>query len=93
VLGNLQRDLDRLEERSSRNLVKLNKNKCQVLHLGRYSLNSSSEDLGVMSDSKLNMSLQCSLSTKKAKSILNCINTNMASRLKKMLVLTSLNTH
>ena len=46
-----------------------------------------------MLDSKLKMSLQCSLATKKAKGILNCINISMARRLKEVLVLTLFNTH
>jgi len=83
----IQRDLDRLEWGSCANLMKFNKAKCKVLHLGRgnpkhkYSLGekwleSSPEE----KDQKLNMSQQYALAAQKANRILGCIPSSMASR-------------
>ena len=67
----VQRDLDSLEKQALRNLMKFHKEKCKVLHLGRnnsmhqYMLRANQlekifaeEDLGVLVDTKLNMSQQ-----------------------------------
>jgi len=89
----IQRDLDRLESWTERNLMKFNKGKCMVLRLGRNNsmhqyrfgadlLQSSSveRDLGVLLDDKLTMSQQCALVAKKANGLLWCIKKSVASR-------------
>ena len=89
----IQRDLDRLKEESNRNLMKLQKDKCKVLHLGRknplhqYKLrtdqlgsNSAGRHLGILVDSKLNINHLCALAAKTASSLLGCINRTIASR-------------
>lgn len=73
----IQGDLDRLEEWIGRNLMKLNKNKNEVLHMGRnnpleqYRLetdrlgsSSAEESLGVLADTKPYISQQCALAAK-----------------------------
>jgi len=85
-----QRVLDRLERWVHANLIKFNKAKCKVLHMGRGNpkrvyrlgrewIESSPEekDLGVLVDEKLNVT---QLIAQNAKCILSCIKINMASR-------------
>jgi len=100
VVDTLQRELDRLESWAERNLMKFNKGKCRILHLGRknpmhqYRLgtdllecSSVERDLGVLLDDRLTMSQQCVLLAKKANRLLGCIKKIMASRSREVLLL------
>jgi len=95
----IQRDLERLDRWVHANLMKLNKTKNMVLHMGRGNLKptyrlggewteSSPEekDLGALVDQQLNMTWQCALTTHKANCILGCIKREVASRARELIL-------
>ncbi|CAM4715861.1 unnamed protein product [Caretta caretta] len=95
----VQNDLAKLEDWDKRNLMRFNKDKCRVLHLGRknpmhryrletdrLSSSSAEKDLGITVDAKLDMSQQCALVAKKANGTLGCISRSIASRSREVII-------
>jgi len=95
----IQWDLDRWKSRAERNLMRLNRSKFRVLHLGRndrmhqYRLGddlkekiSTEKDLGVLVDNRLAVSQQYVVMTKKASGILGCTKRSVASRSRELIL-------
>lgn len=74
----IQRDLEKLEEKTSSNLMMFNRGKCNILNLTRNNpmrtnqlrIILSEKSLGILVNTRLNISQQFTLAGKKANSIL-----------------------
>ncbi|PKU37220.1 pol- hypothetical protein [Limosa lapponica baueri] len=83
----IQRHPNKLEKRAPVNVMRFNKAKCKVLHLGiEPPVSIQEKDFGLLVDEKLNMSQQCALIAQKANRIPGCIKSSMASRLREVIL-------
>jgi len=87
------RDLDRLDKWACVNLMKFNKARCKVQHMGQGNTKNkcrlggewiesspTKKDLGVLASEKLNKTWQCVFKSQKANCILGCIKSSVASK-------------
>ena len=91
-------DLGRLEQWAQVNLMRFNRAKCKVLHLGygnphyQYKLGDvrmehspAEKDLGVLMNGRLDMSQQHDLTAQKANCILGCIKRSVTCRVREVI--------
>lgn len=89
----IQQDLDHLEEWPDRNVLKVSKDKCEVLQLDscnarhqhvlageQLECSSMEKDLGVLLDPELNMSHQCAFAAQQVNCVLGCFRRIAANR-------------
>ncbi|KAJ7421551.1 hypothetical protein BTVI_17802 [Pitangus sulphuratus] len=96
----IQRDPDKLKKWASDNLMRFNKTKCEMLHLGWSNLQyqhrlgdeliksspTKKKNLGVPVDESLDKSQEFALAAQKANCVLSCIKSSVASRLREVIL-------